>query len=287
MNDLTSQQTVSDSILFKGIGLHSGTKVRMYVHPGEAGSGITFIRKDISGFDPEIQAIYSNVTSTNLGTTLENNDGTLVATVEHLMAALWGAGIDNAIIEIDGPEVPIMDGSAAPFMKAFKKTGTASLDQKRSVIEVLKPIKVEYDNKFVEVTPSDKFSIDLEIDFENDAIKKQSSKFDGSHMCFSHDIGSARTFGFLEEIEYLQSNGLARGGSLDNAIVLKGDKVLNKNGLRYRDEFVRHKILDCIGDFFLAGKRIKGDFKAYKTGHELNNKLLHSLFADPTAWQSV
>ncbi len=257
----------------------------MQLRPAAEGSGIRFIRTDVETFDPIIRAKYNHVTSTNLGTTLSNDEGTMVSTVEHLMAALWGCGIDNVDVLLDGPEVPIMDGSAEPFVFLVECAGRVQQKQPRAVIEVLKPVRVEQGDKFLEIVPAEGFSIDLEIDFAANAIARQRAHFDPETVSFRSDLCRARTFGFENEVKQLRQMGLARGGSMENAIVVSGDKVLNKEGLRYQDEFVRHKILDCVGDFYLSGAPIQGAFHGYRTGHELNNKLLHALFEDSSAWR--
>ena len=279
------QHTIAQDVSCVGVGLHSGAKVRMTLRPARENSGIRFIRKDVRGFDPEIQADFRNVTSTTLGTTLANNEGTLVSTVEHLMAAFWGCNIDNAVVELDGPEVPIMDGSAEPFVFLIECAGIAEQKAPRRVVEVLKSVEIIENDKHVSVVPADAFSVALEIDFANKAIANQHAVFRSSDISFKSDLCRARTFGFEHEVEKMREMGLARGDSLDNAIVVSGDKVLNKDGLRYRDEFVRHKILDCIGDFYLAGGLILGKFSGYRSGHTLNNRLLHAFFADKSAWR--
>lgn len=281
------QKTVSEKVTCTGVGLHSGSDVNLTINPAPEDYGIVFRRKDVKDFNNFIKADYKAVCKTQLGTSITNMDGTIVSTVEHLMAALWGCGIDNALIDIDAAEIPIMDGSSAPFVKMIEEKGTKAQEANRKIIQVLSEVKVTEDDKYAVVSPSDDFSIDLEIDFASDAISKQRRRFSASTETFQNILADARTFGFEHEVEYLRSIGLARGGSLDNAVVVSGDKILNKDGLRYDDEFVRHKLLDCIGDFFLAGKRIAGNFTAYKSGHGLNNKLLHKLFEDPRSYKIV
>lgn len=280
-----AQHTLAKKVSCTGIGLHSGVPVNMNLLPARENTGIKFIRKDVKGFNPEISADYRNVTATNLGTTLANDDGTMVSTVEHLMAALWGCNIDNAIIELDGSEVPIMDGSAEPFVFLLECAGIAAQKQPRRIIEVLKQVEVSERDKKVSVNPAKNFSVSLEIDFNNSVISNQKAVFNSSDVSFKNDLCRARTFGFEHEVDKLRSMGYARGGSLENAVVVSGDKVLNKGGLRYNNEFVRHKILDCIGDFYLAGAMIMGNFTGYRSGHDLNNKLLRKFFADSTAWK--
>lgn len=279
------QHTLAKDVSCTGVGLHSGQKVRLTLSPAEENAGITFIRKDVVGFDNLIAADFRNVTDTNLGTSLANDDGTMVSTVEHLMAALWGCGVDNATVLLEGPEVPIMDGSAEPFVFLVECAGLEAQKAPRKIIEVMKPIQVQDANKHVSLAPAAEFSIALEIDFNSGAIANQRATFSPKDVSFKTDLCRARTFGFDHEVEQLRKMGLAKGGSLDNAIVVSGDKVLNREGLRYNNEFVRHKILDCIGDLYLIGGTIRGAFSGYRSGHGLNNKVLRTLMADDTAWR--
>lgn len=281
------QKTLERKVSCIGVGLHSGQPVKLQLNPANTNHGIVFKRNDISGFDNLIPAQFDKVTKTQLGTTLSNDQGTIIATVEHLMAALWGCGIDNALIEVDGPEIPIMDGSSEPFVFLAECAGIKDQEADRKVIKVLKQVEVRDGDKFAIVKPADDFVIDLEIDFNSKAISNQKWVYSSSQVSFKTDLCRARTFGFEHEVEYMRSQGLARGGSLENAIVISGDKILNKEGLRYNNEFVRHKLLDCIGDFYLAGNRIQGNFTAYKSGHGLNNKLLHKLFEDKSAYEII
>lgn len=279
------QHTIAKEVNCTGVGLHGGDKVRLTLRPAPEGYGIRFVRRDVTGFNPEIRADFRNVTCTNLGTTISNDDGTLVSTIEHLMAAFWGCNIDNVIIELDGPEIPIMDGSSEPFVFLIECAGIAEQKAPRKIVEVLKPIIITEQDKSVAVEPAANFSVSLEIDFASKAIANQRAVFHSSDVSFKSDLCRARTFVSEGEVKQLHAMGLARGGSLDNAIVVNDEKVLNKDGLRYRDEFVRHKILDCIGDFYLAGAVIKGHFTGYRSGHTLNNKLLRAFFADTSAWR--
>lgn len=281
------QKTLERKVSCIGVGLHSGQPVKLQLNPANINHGIVFKRGDISGFDNIIPAQFDKVTKTQLGTTLSNEQGTIIATVEHLMAALWGCGIDNALVEVDGPEIPIMDGSSEPFVFLAECAGIKDQEEDRKVIKVLKQVEVRDGDKCAIVKPSDDFAIDLEIDFNSKAISNQKWVYSSSQVSFKTDLCRARTFGFEHEVEYMRSQGLARGGSLENAIVISGDKILNKEGLRYNNEFVRHKLLDCIGDFYLAGNRIQGNFIAYKSGHGLNNKLLHKLFEDKSAYEII
>lgn len=283
--DTLHQHTLAKAVHCKGIGLHSGADVHMVLRPAPEHYGIRFVRKDVTGFDPVVHADYRNVTNTTLGTTIANDEGTMVSTVEHLMAAFWGCNIDNAMVELDGPEVPIMDGSSEPFVFLIECAGVRQQEAFRKIIEVLKPVEVLDGDKHARVEPADHFSVSLEIDFDSKAIAKQRAMFNSSDLSFKRDVCRARTFGFEHEVEQMRSMGLAKGGSLDNAIVVSGDNILNKGGLRYNDEFVRHKILDCIGDFYLVGGLILGHFTGYRSGHDLNNRLLRHFFADKDAWR--
>ncbi len=283
----TKQKTLERKVSCVGVGLHSGQNVKLSLNPAPVNHGIVFKRTDITGFDNLIPAQYDKVTKTQLGTTIANDEGTIISTVEHLMAALWGCGIDNTLVEVDGPEIPIMDGSSEPFVFLAECAGLKDQEQDRKIVKVLKQVEVRDGDKYAILKPSDDFSIDLEIDFNSKAIAKQKWVYSLSDISFKTDLCRARTFGFEHEVEHLRSLGLARGGSLDNAIVIRGDKVLNKEGLRYNNEFVRHKLLDCIGDFYLAGNRIEGNFTAYKSGHGLNNMLLRELFSDKSAYALI
>lgn len=257
----------------------------MTLIPAEPGSGIVFRRVDRGG--AVVDGRFDNVSDTMLGTTLKNGDGIGVATVEHLMAALAGLGIDNLMVELDGPEVPIMDGSAAPFVFLAECAGIVEQQAPRRAIEVLKPVSVSDGERYASVTPSDGFSISCEISFDHPAIADQSCYVELSNGAFKRELARARTFGFLADIDRLRANGLALGGSLDNAVVLSDDAVLNDGGLRYADEFVRHKALDCIGDLYLAGGPIIGHVECVRSGHKMNHRLLEALFADQSAWRHV
>lgn len=281
-----SQKTVNSKVECSGVGLHSGERASIKLIPAPCNSGIIFKRSDLSGQNI-INANYKNVIGTNLGTTLTNEAGAKVSTIEHLMAAIWGCGIDNLLIEIDGPEIPIMDGSSEPFVFLIECAGINIQEEPRRVIEIMKKVRVEDGDKFIEVEPSKDFSIDLHIDFNHKEIKNQTFDYHSTFTSFKNDICRARTFGFKHEIEQMHKMGLARGGSLDNAILVDENGIVNKEGLRYGDEFVRHKALDFIGDIYLAGHFILGHFKASKAGHGINNKLLHKLFADETAWRII
>jgi len=278
------QRTLKRPVSCSGPGLHSGETVSLTLHPGEPNSRIIFKRTDIEEGDCLIPASWDRVVDTRLCTVLGNADGVTVGTVEHLMAALAGCGIDNVMVEIDGPEVPIMDGSSAPFVFLVECAGVVEQKEARRVIRILKPITVEDGDATASLKPADRLSFDVEIEFNGTLVSHQSLNIGLVNGTFCKELAQARTFGFLHEVEALQAAGLAKGGSLDNAIVVSGDKVLNEGGLRYDDEFVRHKMLDAVGDLYLAGVSIMGAFEGVRCGHKLNNALLRDLFADDEAW---
>ncbi len=282
-----SQKTINSKVRCNSVGLHTGAKVMMTLLPAPCNSGIVFRRTDLENGKNEIRANYKNVKTTNLGTTITNEFDAKVATIEHLMAAIWGCGIDNLIVELDGPEIPIMDGSAEPFVFLIECAGINIQDEPRRVIEIIKKIRVEEKDKFIELEPAKDFSIDLHIDFNHKQLQSQKFDYHSTFTSFKNDISRARTFCFQHEIDHMHQLGLAKGGSLDNAIVIAEDGIVNQGGLRYQDEFARHKTLDFIGDMYLAGHYIIGHFKASKAGHGINNKLLHELFRDESAWRLV
>lgn len=279
------QTTIAGEISCSGIALHSGEKVDMRLYPAEANTGIQFVRLDVEEKKSVVPANYLNVTGTMLGTTISNEYGIGVSTVEHVMAALWGMGIDNVIIAISGSEVPIMDGSSEPFVFLLECAGVKKLNEPRNILEVISTITVKDGDCVSTISPFDGFRLDIAIDYPNTVIPRQKAIYDFSNDSFKNALSRARTFGFVADVEKLQAMGLARGGSLDNAIVLNDTSILNKEGLRYDDEFVRHKALDCVGDFFLSGFRIRGAISTSKPGHGINNKLLRKLFADRDAWR--
>ena len=281
-----NQQTLSAPILIKGIGLHSGIEVSMKLLPAEADFGIKFYRTDIDN-NNTIHAIWSNVSNTKLSTTISNEFGVSVSTIEHIMSALSGLHIDNLKIEINGPEVPIMDGSSKIFVNFIETVPIKILNKKRKILKIKKNIKIIKEESSVELKPNRQFSIDFEIDFPSKIISKQSCQLQLINGNYKSDIASARTFGFERDVDTLRSNGLALGGSLENAVVVGEDKILNKEGLRFKDEFVRHKILDSIGDLYLAGSPIQGYFFGNKSGHYLNNLLLVSLFSDKNNYEYI
>jgi len=279
---IAQQKTLKASIHCRGIGLHSGARINMALHPGAPGTGIVFRRRDAGG--AEIKAQWGNVVDSSLCTTIGGRDGVAVATVEHLMAAFAGLEVDNAVVELDGPEVPVMDGSAAPFVFLIECAGLVEQALPRQAIKVLKPVSVGAPGKSAALLPADGLCLSFAIDFSSDAINRQELTLAIEPETFKHDISRARTFGFLHEVKQMRAAGLARGGSLDNAIVISGDRVLNEEGLRYGDEFVRHKVLDALGDLYLMGGPLLGHFHGMRSGHALNHSLIAALFADPTAW---
>jgi UDP-3-O-[3-hydroxymyristoyl] N-acetylglucosamine deacetylase len=279
------QKTLKSAIHCRGVALHSGGRIAMTLHPGAPDSGIVFRRSDRAG--AEIKAHWRNAVEQPLCTRLDNGEGLSVATVEHLMAALAGLEIDNAVIELDGPEVPVMDGSAAPFVFLIDCAGVIEQDAPRRAIKVLKPVTVRHEGKSASLSPSDGFSMSFAIDFASGAINRQDITIAIDPETFRADISRARTFGFLHEVGRMRAAGLARGGSLENAVVINGDQVLNREGLRYVDEFVRHKVLDALGDLYLVGAPLIGHFRGDRSGHTLNLRLLEALFADSSAWCST
>lgn len=285
------QTTIASTVTLSGIGLHSGSTVTMRLLPAAANTGIVFRRLDVEPIRAMVAARYDAVTDTRLGTTIKNSHGVSVSTIEHLMAALWGAGIDNLLIELDAPEVPIMDGSSAPFVDVLKKTGMVRLSAPKRVLRVLKTVEVCEGASVARVTPNHEGDegtlMQIQVEYDNAVIGRQSAIYDFREISFNDMLSRARTFGFEYEVEAMQSAGLALGGSLENAIVVGEHEVLNAEGLRYDDEFVRHKALDCVGDLFLSGFHIDGTFNFIRPGHGINNKLLRALMADNTAYEIV
>lgn len=285
------QTTLRESIQLDGIGVHSGATVSVTLHPAEAGTGICFLRSDQDHI--EIPALFRNVSSADLSTVIGHVDRGGVATVEHLMAALSGLGVDNCLVEVDGPEMPILDGSAAPFVAAIDQVGLESLDASRKAIRVLKPVVVETERGVVELHPHEADSqhrglrLEVAIDFENALVGRQVYGADLDAAVFRRDIARARTFGFMQDVSRLWAANRALGASLDNTVVVGEDRILNPEGLRFRNEFVRHKLLDAIGDLALAGAPLIGRFRSWRGGHSMNVKLLETLFADPTAYAVV
>ncbi len=284
---MVGQRTIRNSIRATGVGLHTGRRVLMTVRPGLADTGIVFQRTDLPGA-PDIPARASNVGETNLGTTLVQGEAK-VSTVEHLLSAFAGLGIDNARIELNAPEVPIMDGSAGPFVFLLQSAGIEEQKVPKRFTRIKRTVRVEDGDKWAQFDPYEGFKVNFEIEFDHPIFKRrmQRATMDFSTTSFLKEISRARTFGFMRDLEMLRSHNLALGGTLDNAIVLDDSKVLNEGGLRYEDEFVKHKILDAIGDLYLLGHSLIGEFSGHKSGHGLNNRLLRALQADPLAWEEV
>jgi UDP-3-O-[3-hydroxymyristoyl] N-acetylglucosamine deacetylase len=277
------QSTLCREVQCEGVGLHSGSKVRTVLKPAPPDHGIRFRRMDLSG-QPTISASFHQVVDTRLATSLGAN-GVLVSTVEHLMAALAGLCIDNALIEVDGPELPILDGSAAPFLKVLRDAGQRTQSALRRYIKVQRPILVREGDAYIKAYPSDRFRVRYSIDFPHPLVGRQEYTYSLNESTFHKEIAQARTFGFLKDVQRLQSMGLARGGSLDNALVFDDFSVLNQDGFRFTDECVRHKILDFLGDLALAGMPIAGYFEVHKAGHSLHNQFLKELTNRPTCYE--
>ncbi len=282
---MIKQRTPKKVIQATGVGLHSGEKVLLTLRPAPINTGIVFRRTDL---DPivEIPASYENVSDTMLCTTLQQQ-GVKVATVEHLLSACAGLGIDNAYVEINAPELPIMDGSAAPFVFLIQSAGIREQSAAKRFIRILKPIRVEDKDKFAQFLPHNGYRVSFTIEYDHPVFndKPQSATFDFSTTSYVKEVCRARTYGFLSDYEKLRENDLAKGGSLDNAVVVDTYRVLNEDGLRFRDEFVKHKVLDAIGDLYLLGSGLIGEFQGFKSGHELNNKLLRALMLHQDAWE--
>ncbi|MDL1988650.1 MAG: UDP-3-O-acyl-N-acetylglucosamine deacetylase [Deltaproteobacteria bacterium] len=278
------QRTISKPVGFSGIGVHSGKKVNLTIKPAPVNHGIKFVRTDLTD-KPSVSAHFNMVVDTSLATVI-GYDGFIVSTIEHLMASFAGFSIDNAIVELDAYELPIMDGSAGPFISYIKTAGIEEQPGPRYFFVVKEPIELKEDGKFVAIYPASKFKITCTIYYDHPLIREQSYSIDVSDQVFEKEICRARTFGFLQEIEYLKKYGFARGGSLDNVIVLDEKDILNKDGLRFPDEFVRHKILDCIGDFSLLGIPILGHVIVNKSGHSFNHAFLKKFFENKKSWET-
>ena len=276
------QRTLRKEITCASIGLHTGRKVHMTIKPAPVDTGVVFVRKDLPNADP-ITADFKSVCDTTLATTIGSN-GVTVSTVEHILSAFSGMGLDNAVIELDSFEVPIMDGSARPFVNMLKEVGTRSQGKSKKMLVIKKPVSVREGESSAMFLPSNEFKISYKIEFAHKAIGTQTYNMTFTDKHYEDHICGARTFGFLKEVEFLQAKGLGLGGSLENVIILDDQKIVNKDGLRMPDEFVRHKILDAIGDLFLLGMPIIGHFVAHKSGHRLNNQLLRELILDETSW---
>ena len=283
------QTTLREQTALSGVGVHSGQPVTVTLQPADAGSGITFVRTGLKGQrEREIRADIHSVTATEFATVLGDASGPLVSTAEHVLAALRGLGVDNAAVEIDGPEMPIMDGSAAQFVAAIDHVGIKALDQPRRFIRVLKPVRAAFGESFGELRPYGRgLRIETEIAFDHPLIGRQQFAFDCTADVFRRDIARARTFGFMRDVSKLWSAGYALGASLENTVVISDTRVLNPEGTRYTDEFVRHKALDAIGDLALAGLPLVGAYRSVRGGHKLNHAVLSALMADKSAWIMV
>lgn len=285
---MIKQRTIARVVTSTGIGLHKGEKVEITLRPAPENTGVIFRRIDLEPavefrLDPDL------VGDTQLCTCLISESGVRLSTTEHLVAAIAALGIDNLIVDLDAPEVPIMDGSSLPFIYLLQKAGLKEQVQAKQFIQVLETVRVEQGDKWAEISPFNGFFIDFTIAFDHPAIANTAANFamEITPETFIHEISRARTFGFMRDLEYLHSNNLALGGSMDNAVVLDEFRVLNPDGLRYQDEFVKHKVLDAIGDLFMSGKPLLGKVSAFKSGHALNNLLLRKLIATPSAWRLV
>jgi UDP-3-O-[3-hydroxymyristoyl] N-acetylglucosamine deacetylase len=276
------QTTLRSAVTLSGCGVHSGEEVRLVLHPAEANHGIAFLRTGLAGGgDRLIDARHIAVSATELCTVIGDRESGAVATIEHLMSALYGLGVDNVLVEIDGVEVPILDGSAAPFIDAIDQAGIVACNASRRFLKVLKPVRVAQGKAFAELTPDESgFRLDVEIDFGDTIIGRQRKIFALSGAAYRREISRARTFGFMRDVERLWKAGFALGASLDNTVAIGDDGVINPEGLRYRDEFVRHKTLDAIGDLALAGMPILAAYRSYCGGHRLNVAVLENLFSD-------
>jgi UDP-3-O-[3-hydroxymyristoyl] N-acetylglucosamine deacetylase len=279
------QRTLKKAVSCSGIGLHSGEKVHMSILPSKPDTGVVFKRTDLNGSSHDVTASVGNVREVNFATKLGNN-GTEIHTVEHLLAVLNGLGIDNAEVHIDQKEIPILDGSGSPIVYLIKEAGIKKHSVKRTFIKIEEPIEVTDKDKFIRVVPSDELQISYFIDFNHPVLKKQSFTFINNKVSFINNVAPARTFTFLKEIDYLRNIGLAKGGSLDNAIVVGDDSILNDH-LRFENEFVRHKVLDLLGDLFLLGKPLIGHVIAYKAGHSLHIELVKKILEMTQSWISV
>jgi UDP-3-O-[3-hydroxymyristoyl] N-acetylglucosamine deacetylase len=279
------QATIRSTATFTGVGLHSGRPARMRVHPASANYGVWFRRTDVVGVDAMVPAIWDAVIPAQLCTRIENGAGVSVSTIEHIMAALAGCGIHNALIEIDGPEVPILDGSAAPFVAGILGRGLRSLGDRVRCFEVLRSVEVRDGASFARLEPAETLEIDFRIDFADAAIGRQEKRLTLANGTFVRELSDSRTFCRKSDVDTMRANGLALGGTYENAVVVDGDRVLSPGGLRHVDEAVRHKMLDALGDLSLAGAPILGRYTGNRAGHAMTNRLLRALFADPAAYR--
>ena len=285
-NDHRQKTTVAPAII-AGVGVHTGDRVRLAVRPAPAGTGIVFVRTDIRDRDNRIPVSGEAVIDARLNTMIENAAGVRLSTIEHLMAAFSALGVSNAVVEVDGPELPILDGSALPFVQLLDRAGFRRQEAPVRYIEILEPIRVQDGDKTATLLPCDRFEMRFEIDFDTPVIGNQVVDFVVDEETFRNEIMAARTFGFAHEVEALRRAGLARGGSLENAVVIDGDQILNPGGLRMEREFVKHKALDAIGDLYVLGAPLLGRYEGVKAGHAINNLLVRELLANPQAWREV
>ncbi len=285
----SKQTTLAKRAEISGRGVHSNQPVTLVFHPAPAHHGIQFLRKNLAdGRERLIASRHDSVTASELCTIIGDVESGSVSTIEHLMAALYASGIDNLLVEIDGPEVPIMDGSSAPFIAVFDRVGLVRQDAPRRFVKVLKPVRVEHGEKFSELLPFARgFRMTVEIEFKTALIGRQKKTLDITPASFRDELQHARTFGFMKDVDMLRKAGFALGASLDNTVAIDGDSIVNTDGLRYRDEFIRHKMLDAVGDLSLAGYPILGHFRSFYGGHRMNVSVLHALFADRTAFEIV
>jgi len=281
------ERTLVAPAIIAGVGVHTGRRVRLAVRPAPAGTGVVFVRTDVTDRDNRIPVSGEAVVDARLNTMIENAAGVRLSTIEHLMAAFAALGVSNVVVEVDGPELPILDGSALEFVRLLDRAGFRPQPTPLRYIEILEPIRVEDGDKHAVLLPCDRYEMRMEIDFPSAAIGNQVVDFVVDEQTFRKEIMAARTFGFAHEVEALRQAGLARGGSLENAVVIDGDDILNPGGLRMEREFVRHKALDAIGDLYVLGAPMLGRYEGYKAGHALNNKLVRALLAAPHAWRTV
>ncbi len=284
-SSVDQQHTLASPATFAGVGVHTGRNVKVTVRPALVNAGVTFIRTDIEVGDNRIPARGDLVVKTRLGTVIGNAAGATVSTIEHLMAALAALGVDNATVEVDGPELPIMDGSAQPFVLALDRAGRRAQEAPRRYIEILETVEVVDGDRRAALMPADGFEMAFEIHFDSHAIGRQMIDLTIDEATFRSELADSRTFGFAHEVDALREAGLARGGSLDNVVVIDGDRVLNPEGFRRPDELVRHKALDALGDLYLLGGPVIGRFEGVRAGHDLNNALVRALLARPEAWR--
>lgn len=281
---MNRQHTLAASASVSGVGVHSRKPATLIVRPADEGTGVVFVRRDVTDRANEVPALATMVTTTELGTNMTNAAGVSVATVEHFLAACAGLGIDNVIAELDGPELPILDGSSKPFVEMLERAGVREQTAPKRMLMILKPVEVRSGVKFARLSPGAGFTMNVAIDFPTRAIGRQAISFTMTPGAFAREVAWARTFGFAHQAEQLHAMGKGLGASMDNTVVIKGDHVLNPGGLQADDEFVRHKLLDVIGDLFLAGGTIEGLYEAEQPGHALNNQLLRAVFADLSAF---